>query len=181
MSKLFHVTLQKWKALTGDLLETLKWFLLLFPDHLWWVKPPQSDCSDPQHKNILLFQFFHASLQALHVEVAMTVEVIHFLPQDMELHQMRCHLCLQERALLSRTHRFRVAEERRFLNGELHRFKPGFQASEGPQNFHNLRSREADDDWLCVFAHDGLHSVKQWTKRDNDGLPEAVIGFHHLS
>lgn len=30
MSKLFHVTLQKWKAQTGDLLETLKRFLLHF-------------------------------------------------------------------------------------------------------------------------------------------------------
>lgn len=151
MSKLFHVALQKWKAQTGELLETLKRFLLYFLT-TYDESNPQSDCSEPQHKNILVFQLFHASLQTLHVKVAMTEEVVHFLSQVMELYQARCHLCLQQTALLSHAHLFRVAGESRFLQGELHRLQPGFQAPEGPQHLHNLHSREVDDYWPCVVA-----------------------------
>lgn len=102
----------------------------------------QSDCWAPQHRNVLLLQLLRASLQASHAKVAVTQEVLHFLPQDVELQQARCHLGLQQ-APPSHAHRFRV--ESRVLQGELHRLQPGLQAAQGPQHFHNLG--EVDGDW----------------------------------
>lgn len=145
MSKLFHVTLQKWQAQTGDLLETLTKFLLYFLT-TYDESNHQSLIVRIQHtsplQNLLLFQRLHASLQAWPVEVAAAVKALHFLPQEAELRQAHRHLRLRRTALpLSRARPSRVAGESGFPYGELCRLQPGFQASEGPQHFHNLHSR----------------------------------------
>lgn len=89
-----------------------------------------------------MFQPVQASLQALMVGVAVAVEVVHFLPEDAELHQARRHLCLQRTGLpLGPARRLGVAS----LRGEPGRLHPGLQASEGPQHFHNLRSGEVGE------------------------------------
>lgn len=166
MSKLFHVTLQKWQAQTGDLLETLTKFLLYFlttydeSNHQSLIVRIQS--TSPV-QNLLLFQHLHASLQAWPVEVAAAVEALHFLPQEAELRQARRHLRLRQTALtLNRARPSGVAGESGFPYGELRRLQPGFQAPEGPQHFHNL---------------DSGGEVRQGTQRDIACLPEADTGF----
>lgn len=153
MSNRFHVTLQKWQAHTGDLLETLTKFLLYFlttydeSNHQSLIVPIQLT---RRLHNLLLFQRLHASLQAGPVGVAAAVEALHFPPQGAELRQACRRLRLRQTALpLSHAHPSRVASESRFPYGELRGLQPGFQASEGPQHFHNLHSREVDEIWLC--------------------------------
>lgn len=99
------------------------------------------------NKHMPLLQLLRAGLQALHAKVAVTQEVIHFLPQDVELWQARCHLGLQQTAPPSHAHHLGVAAESRLLQRELHRLQPGLQAPQGPQHFHDLHSREVEDGW----------------------------------
>lgn len=181
VSKLFHVRLQKWQAQTGDLLETLTKFLLYFlttydeSNHQSLIVRIQR--TSPL-QNLLLFQRLHASLQAWPVGVATAVEVLHFLPQDTELRQARHHLRLRQTVLpLSRAHPSRVAGESGFPYGELRGLQPGFQASEGLQHFHNLHITEVHETLRLIQCTE----VMQQTQEDITGLPEADIGFHHLS
>lgn len=164
MSKLFHVTLQKWQAQTGDLLETLTKFLLYFlttydeSNHQSLIVRIQR--ASPL-QNLLLFQRLHASLQAWPVGVSAAVEALHFPPQDAELRQARHHLRLRQTALpLNRARPSRVAGGSGFPHGELRRLQPGFQASEGLQHFHNLRSSKADEIRQCN-EHRGTSPVYQ--------------------
>lgn len=165
MSKLFHVTLQKWQAQTGDLLETLTKFLLYFlttydeSNHQSLIVRIQR--ASPL-QNLLLFQRLHASLQAWPVGVSAAVEALHFPPQDAELRQARHHLRLRQTALLlNRARPSRVAGGSGFPHSELRRLQPGFQASEGPQHFHNLRSSKADEIRRCN-QHRSRHGLSSF-------------------